>query len=150
MTSINNKNIQEMDPGSGLENSNEMKERQEKGFEKTDRMKNSTSLFWIVVNSLQEKGYILPSDKIIDIKTMYAGRDYIVVKFSGGVAFTFDPESDIVLSKIEEDVQFLDYTDAMIYKNKYYNYAVKFLEEKNSILESSSSLAVEKLSRLGI
>jgi hypothetical protein len=150
MTNTDNKNIQEIDPGLGLENLNEMRERQEKIFEKADKMKNSTSLFWIVVNVLQEKGHTLPSDKIIDVKTMFAGKDYIVVKFSGEISLTFDPDSDTVLSKIREDAQMLDHSDAIVYKNKYYDYAVKFLEERDNILDSGSSLAVEKLSRLGI
>jgi hypothetical protein len=150
MTNTDDKNIREMDPASGFENLNEIRERQEKVFENADRIKNSTSLFWIVVKVLQDKGYELPNSKIIDIKTMYAGKDYVVVKFSGDISFTFDPDSDIVLSKIREDAQMLDYSDAMVYKHKYYDYAVRFLEEKENVLDSGSSLAVEKLSRLGI
>ncbi len=135
----------------GAENAVESaRERQEQVFERADKMKKSTSVFWIVVNNLAEKGYHLPSDQIKDIKTMYAGKDYVVVKFNGDISLTFDKDSDMVLSKIKEDAQMLEGTDAAMYRNKYLDYALRFLDEMENVLDGGSSLAAERLSRLGI
>jgi len=157
------KNNIEAQPGEGkleLDPSHDFEikiERKRQKFETIEEASSkSDSLFWIVVKSLAEKGYKLPNEKIIDIKPMSVGttlenmRDDVVIKFKENVWLIFNTSDASVISMIKGESTRLDDFDAKRYREKYLAYAEKFLDEKDNILESRSSLATEKLERLGI
>jgi hypothetical protein len=111
----------------------------------------SDKTFWIVVESLAEQGHLLPNEDIIEIKKSYYGQiEAIILKFRTNVTLVFSEEGRQLLAIIKNESFTVEEDELQVYKDKYYNYALLFLQEQKEILKKRSHLAKVKLDRIGI
>ncbi len=116
-------------------------------------------IFNMVVANLKERGLELPHPDIYAFRKMYSGknavREFIIVRFRGGSSMHISVNDDQVVAMVGEgtpsfDTYLLTDDDEKKYRDKYFEYAKMFLEERERVLANKSKLGSERLARLGI
>ncbi|MEI6352439.1 MAG: hypothetical protein WCO35_00685 [Candidatus Nomurabacteria bacterium] len=157
MTSKNNRLENGLENKEGKENGNEKNlniilDNIKESLENLDKVKDeSDNLFSIVVEELSKDGIDLPNEKIKDIRfSNINNEDFFIVSFDNSITMMFSNTSKDILTKIKGEQYFIVGNEAEEYRDKYYNYLLKFLEKRKEILKSKSLLAKTRLERLGI
>ena len=159
---MSNQNLENL-----LENSQDKKENLNDKLEnlknqidslKEDENLEMDNLFSIVVKELEiEKNLFLPNKDIYSISYFSpTGKEDIVfvVRFKQDkkeiCTLFFKEKDDNVSTRIKNEFYNMSKEEAKIYKEKYFDYIKEFIQMKKNILENQSSLAKNRLEKLGI
>ena len=116
-----------------------------------EKVDDTDKVFWIVVEELSRQGFLLPNNKMIEIKVAnYIKDTFKIIFFKDNVSIFFNENSDEVLAKIKGDTYPLSKEESTHYREKYYSYACQFIEARDKILKEKSNLAKTRLEKLGI
>lgn len=110
------------------------------------------NIFLIVVESLRNKGYELPNEKIISIKKLYTAQneEAVIVTFKDGVNILFGQDGATVTVKIKHELYSITGDESSEYREKYYAYALLFITELATLKIEDSKLAKARLDKIGI
>lgn len=115
----------------------------------------SSDVFKIVVENLKKKGFEIPNKNIYDIRRMYASKiEYVIIRFDNrdktDTWIYISTNTDDIIAKINKDTYTLTDEQEKKYRERYLNYALMFLEERERVIKNTSDTATFRLENLGI